>query len=240
VPVAVWARLGSGAAATLGTLSGGVIPLAAGAAVAMNALLFPAAANHSGLLALVLLALAIFDPRVDDEALWARAALRWLTAIVLFSTGLQKVLYGTYFHGEYLAWELAHDPRFLSFLRFVVSAEEVERLRQLASGAAGLGTFRTTDPMLLVASNGAYLGELVLPFALIAGRTRRVAVPAAVGLFLAIEAGAREVFFGVLFVNLVLLFSEQDLNRRLLPVSIGLYLLAFASLMGWMPGWRLN
>ena len=94
--------------------------------------------------------------------------------------------------------------------------------------------------MLLVASNVSYLGELLLPVALVWKRTRAYAVPAAFALFLLIEAGAREIFFGVLFLNLLLLFSERDWIRRGLPLSLALYLLAFASRMGWLPGWNLN
>ena len=216
------------------------MPIMVAAALGMHALLFPAAANHAGLLALVFVVLATFDVARDEEALAARATLRWLTVIVLFSTGLQKVLYGTYFHGDFLAWQLAHDERFLSFLQFTVSGEEIERLRRLADGATDLGTYRSSDPMLLVASNVAYLGELALPFALVWKRTRAWAIPAAFALFILIEAGARELFFGVLFLNLLLLFAEQDWLRRLAPISIALYLAAFASRMGWLPGWNLN
>ena len=192
------------------------------------------------LLALVFVVLATFAIEREEEALDARATLRWLTAIVLFSTGLQKVLYGTYFHGDFLAWQLGHDVRFLSFLQFTVSPDEIARLQALAGGATDAGTYRTSDPMLLLASNVSYLGELALPFLLVWKRTRRAAIPAVIALFVLIEAGAREIFFGVLFLNLLLLFSERDWIRRLAPISVALYLLAFSSRMGWLPGWNLN
>ena len=216
------------------------LPLVAMASLVMHALLFPAAANHAGLLALVFVVLATFDLGDDEEALAARAALRWLTVIVLFSTGLQKVLHGTYFHGDFLAWQLAHDARFLSFLQFTVSADEIARLQALAGGATDVGTYRSSDVMLLIASNVSYLGELLLPIALVWKRTRALAIPAAIALFVLIEAGAREIFFGVLFLNMLGLFAERDWIRRALPLSGVLYLLAFSSRMGWLPGWNLN
>ena len=61
-----------------------------------------------------------------------------------------------------------------------------------------------------------------------------------IALFVLIEAGAREIFFGVLFLNMLGLFAERDWIRRALPLSGVLYLLAFSSRMGWLPGWNLN
>ena len=50
----------------------------------------------------------------------------------------------------------------------------------------------------------------------------------------AIQAGARELFFGLLFTNAMLLFVRSDLNRRLVPlfaaVLVGLALVRFGVL----------
>ncbi len=163
-----------------------------------------------------------------------------MTLIVLFSTGLQKVLYGTYFQGEFLAWKIAHSDRFTTFWQYVVSAEEIDRLRRLAAGAMDAGVYRTQDLALLLASNGSYLAELILPWLLLIRRTRPVAVIVTVVFLVLVEAGAREVFFGVLFVNLVLLFSSRNWVRTLLPASVALYLVSTASQLGLLPDWSLN
>jgi len=102
------------------------------------------------------------------------------------------------------------------------------------------GAYRTSDPLLLLASNTSYLAELVLPWLLLIPRTRSIAIVATVSFLAMVEAGAREVFFGVLFVNLILLFSKKNLNRLLLPVSLLLYLVSVASQTGILPDWGLN
>ena len=45
----------------------------------------------------------------------------------------------------------------------------------------------------------------------------------AIALIAIIESGARELFFGVLFINLVLVFDTADAVRRWLPVTLALY-----------------
>jgi hypothetical protein len=214
--------------------------VAAAMLLLINGLLFPSAANHMMLILLGLLCLAFFDLAKDDEALMALASLRWMTVIVLFSTGLQKVLYGTYFHGEFLTWSIAHTDRFPSLFQYVVSGEEMDRLRRLAAGAKDAGVYRAQGMALLLASNASYLAELILPLMLLLRRTRALAVVATVVFLALVEAGAREVFFGVMFVNLVLLYSERNWVRMLLPVSITLYLVSVASQVGLLPHWGLN
>ena len=214
--------------------------IAAAMVLIIHVLLFPTAANHLMLILLGLLVLAFFDITKDDEALIALASLRWMTLIVLFSTGLQKVLYGTYFQGEFLAWKIAHSDRFTTFWQYAVSAEEIDRLRRLAAGAKDAGVYRTQDLALLLASNASYLAELILPWLLLLRRTRPVALIATVAFLVLVEAGAREVFFGVLFVNLVLLFSSRSWVRALLPASVALYLVSAGSQLGLLPDWNLN
>ena len=125
--------------------------IAAGMVFLIHVLLFPNAANHMMLLLLGLIFLAFFEIDQDDEAVMALASLRWMTLIVLFSTGLQKVFYGTYFQGEFLAWSIAHWDRFADLLWVAGSADEVDRLRRLATGARDAGVYRTQSLALLVA-----------------------------------------------------------------------------------------
>ena len=66
--------------------------------------LFPAVSNHFFLVFYALLLLSIVDLDRPREALLGLQACRFLVVIVLFYSGLQKVLYGTYFHAQLLTW----------------------------------------------------------------------------------------------------------------------------------------
>ena len=68
------------------------------------------------------------------------------------------------------------------------------------------------------------LGELVLPALLLWAPARWWATGATVALFIAIQLGAREVFFGGLMVGLVLLFARGDATARALPWTAAVYL----------------
>lgn len=54
--------------------------------------------------------LAMMNPDREDDALLG-SVLMWMTATVLFYTGLQKVLYGTYFDARFLGFMVAADDR---------------------------------------------------------------------------------------------------------------------------------
>jgi len=57
-------------------------------------------------------------------------------------------------------------------------------------------------------------------------------------LFLAIELGAREMFFGGLMVGLILLFARRDLLARTVPWITGFYLvwLLRTDILQWVTG----
>jgi hypothetical protein len=61
---------------------------------------------------------------------------------------------------------------------------------------------------------------------------------ATIGLFLAIEAGAREIIFGGLMTGLLLLFAERDRVAQALPWIAAVYLLWLLQpeLAGWLAG----
>ena len=58
----------------------------------------------------------IVAPRVQELAV---TALLWLLMIVLFYSGAQKLVYGYYFGGEFLAYVTATEDRFAFFFRHV-------------------------------------------------------------------------------------------------------------------------
>ena len=209
----------------------------------------PNVANHTFLLFLALAALALFPGRSTDERTLALSTLRWLAAIVLFATGVQKLMHGTYFHGEFLAFQIASGERFAALFRWVLPGEEFDRLRALGamhdSGAGvlpvplprGSGPFRFESFAGLLVSNSVYLFEMIAPVLLVIRRTRTVAAVATVLFLAAVELGAREIMFGILFVNLVLLFLRGNWTGRLLPIFLAAYAYLIVVNLGLLPQW---
>ena len=87
-------------------------------------------------------------------------------------------------------------------------------------------------------SNITWLAELILPLGLLWQRTRATAMVMTILLFVAIQLGAREVFFGGMMVGLLLLFSRRDRLARLLPWITGLYVgwLLRLDILRWISG----
>lgn len=200
-------------------------------------LAFPRNANHHWLGLVLLALLTLFAAGRADEDAPLLEGLRWIAVIGLFWAGSQKVLYGYYFGGEFLTYAVARSARFAEFFALFVPADELARVRAIEYGP-GAGPYRIDSPLFVLVSNLAYLPELLLPPLLLWCRTRLVGLTALVVYLFAIEIGAREVFFGLLMLQLLLLFTERDWNRRLLPVFVAftLYLLAMSA--GLLPRWE--
>ncbi len=219
---------------------------------------FPNIANHTFLLFLALLTLSFWDARVGAERELALATLRWITALVLFATGLQKLLHGTYFHGEFLAFNIAHGERFTSLFAWVLPADELQRLKALGVAAGGLapadgfrafetlppapgsGPYRFASLPALAMSNLVWIFELCAPAFLLWRRTRGAAAIAVVVFLAAVESGAYEIMFGVLFVNLMLLFGRANWVGRLFPAFAAFYGYLIGVHLGWFPKWLFN
>jgi hypothetical protein len=180
--------------------------------LALQAQIFPETGNHSFLELWVLFLLVFIGRKTRDEGVVLLATLRWIVAIMLFYTGLQKLLYGTYVDGQFLAAQIMLRPPFAEVFGWFAPAEEIARLQGLQWNRVGAGPIRAEAPLLLLASNAVYLFELAIPGALLWRRTRRPAVVALLLFTLAIQSGAREVFFGGLLVSLGLLFWPRDLH----------------------------
>lgn len=200
---------------------------AVGAAVAMavvTVVLLPNTPNHYPMLTLAFGMLALCDPDDAAEQEIALHGLRWLFLIVLFAAGLQKVLYGLYFHGEYFAYRIATDVTFARPFEWLMPASEIERLRSLGGMVAGAGPYRSTWWPLTLVSNATYWIEMALPIFLLLRRTRNAAIIATLVFFLGMEVAPREVFFGAVAVQMTLLFARRDWNRVLLPLWTVLFI----------------
>lgn len=201
---------------------------------------FPSTSNHFFIEYCCVALLAFCDLSDAGERALALNAARWLMLIVLFWSGVQKVLYGTYFNAAFLGFSVAHKPSFEALFRWLLPADELARLQGLRATSVGAGPYAIASPLALLIANGSYLFEIVAPFLLLWRRTRPWAVLATVGFLVCIELGARELMFGALFVNLLLLFVPRPINRTLLPGFAALYAVLVASRLGLLPRFQFN
>jgi len=194
---------------------------------------FPSTGNHAYLeVVLCLLAAFLSLDRAEEERLYLRAG-RWIAVVILFYSGVQKLAHGYYLHGEYLAFSLG-STAFRPIVGFLLSPAELARLVGF-TGEIGDGSYRVASAPFLAVSNGTWIGEIALAAALCWPRTRAVAVVAALLLLLAIESAAREVFFGLVFANAILLFTWSDRHSRLVPLVVVLLALLALVRLGILP-----
>jgi hypothetical protein len=192
---------------------------------------FPAAGNHAYLELFFCALAAVCDPRDPrDRTLFLRAV-RWMACVVLFASGLQKLVHGYWDRGQYLAFSLGESESFRPVLRPLLPAAEYERLVTLR-GEVGDGPYLVASRLFIGLSNAVYLGEMALAALLLWPRTRALAAVAALTMLLLIEIAAREAFFGLVFANALLLFLPRDLNRRFVPVFAGILLALLLSRAG--------
>ena len=199
---------------------------------------FPFSANHHYFELGVLALGALFDDRREGEAQLLLQSCRWLVATVFFWAGLQKLLYGYYFGGEFLSYAISQEPRFAQIFGPLLPSEEMTRLSSYGRPAPlGAGPYRTTSGALLLVSNATYLLEMGVAIGLFIRRVRPVALCVAIALIVAIEVVALEVFFGLLYLGLITLFARRALNRLLLPVFVAIYAFLLATGLGFVPNW---
>ncbi|MGH7786114.1 MAG: hypothetical protein ACRERC_04560, partial [Candidatus Binatia bacterium] len=196
---------------------------------------FPSTSNHFFIEILCVALLAAFDLESGEERALCLVTLRWVVVLVLFWTGLQKVLYGTYFDGQFLGFSIATRASFADLFQWILPAAEIDRLRGLRPIGVGSGPFAFQSPLGWLVSNGVYVFEIVAPALLLVRRTRPWAAVAVIAFTALIEIGAREFLFGALFVNLLLLFFARPVNRALLPAFALFYVWMIGVRLGWLP-----
>ena len=201
---------------------------------------FPQTANHEFLELICMLLLAGISLETTSERDLLGESLRWVAVIVFFYTGVQKVLYASYFDAQFLGAQVASDERFAFFFRQFLPAAEFERLRSLEGLEVGSGPYRIDSTLAVFLSNATWVLEMVLPVLLLVKRTRSAAAIGSIVFLGAIQFGAREFYFGLLFINLLLLFPIRDWNRRLFPVFVIAYGYMLAVKLGLAPEWFFN
>ena len=199
---------------------------------------FPFAANHHYLELGVLALGALFDDRKEGEAQLLLQSCRWLVVTVLFWAGLQKILYGYYFGGEFLSYAISQEARFAQIFGALIPSDELIRLQSYGRPAPlGAGPYRAESWALVLVSNATYAMEILAAIGLVVRRLRPLALCAAFALIVAIEVAAREVLFGALFLGLISLFARRALNWKLFPMFVGLYAYLLAAGLGIFPTW---
>jgi hypothetical protein len=171
---------------------------------------FPGSANHAYLELFICLLGAFLDVEHPDERRHLLRAARWLACLVLFYSGFAKVVHGYWFHGEMLAHQLKF-AYYRPVLGLVLPGSEFERLVAFTA-QVGDGPYRVQSLPFVLGSNAVYLLEMGLALLLSIRRTRPQAALLALALIAVIEAGAREFFFGLVFGNMILLFTRRDTN----------------------------
>jgi hypothetical protein len=177
---------------------------------------FPGVGNHSYLEFLISALCAFLDIRQREERTLFLRAVRWMTCVVFFYAGLQKLVHGYYFRGELLAYSIGIEA-FKPVLQLLLPHDDYLRLSQY-HGKPGDGPYLVSGWLMLLLSNATYMFEMGLVPLLVWRRTRQFAVVGGLLFLLGIELAAREVFFGLIYINMLLLFCERDVNRRLLAV----------------------
>jgi hypothetical protein len=200
---------------------------------------FPDVANHT-YLEIVVLGLACgLNPSSDEERDLLLQSLRWLTVIVFFYAGLQKLWYGHYFDGRVLAMLAGWSANARTAFELLLPSEEMQRLLSYQT-ADPRGPYLVDSTFFLVLSNLAWMTELLAAALLLVPRTRPVGVLVALSTMVAIEFIARELVFGLLMAALICLFARADLNRRLLPAYLALMAVMLGTRLEWLPAMYWN
>jgi uncharacterized membrane protein YphA (DoxX/SURF4 family) len=177
---------------------------------------FPVSGNHSYLELLLCILCASLNVRDQEERKLFLRAVRWMSCVVFFYAGVQKFVHGYYFRGQLLLYSIGIET-FRPVLQLLLPHADFVRLSQYRF-QAGDGPFLVSSPLIVVLSNATYIIEIGLAVLLLLRRTRPFAVIGAIVFLVCIESAARELFFGLIYINMLLLFLERDVNRRLLGV----------------------
>lgn len=196
---------------------------------------FPFADNHFVLEVLVVVVLAAVGRNGEGETEVLQGVL-WVIAIVLFQTGFQKALHGQYFQGEFLAFMVGRGGRFGDAFAWMLSPVDVEQLAAHDPLRSGAGPYRVDSTVFVVVSNLVWVAEIALAGLLLWTRTRAIAAIVSIAFVLALQLGAREVGFALLFSCLLLSFFENDLGRKVVPFVLVFLVWVVLTAAGVLPG----
>lgn len=165
---------------------------------------FPTTANH-GYATWLLSAFALWMLHMRE---WDRPAglslTRWLGVIIIVWSGAQKLLHGTYDHGEFLAYQVArHAGRFAGPLSVALPDAEMHRL---LSAQLSSKYFQFTSWQGLVLSVAIPCTECILGACLLHEKTRLTAAWISALMVLSIQLVAGEVTFAMVMLVVLATF----------------------------------
>jgi hypothetical protein len=200
----------------------------AAAVLASAFIMFPVMPNHSYTYVLIPLFLVLLDERTPEGASDILACWRWLAVVIVFGAGVQKLRYGQYDQGEFLAFQLVNDSRMTHLRPLLCPGSCMDVL--LARSSSGIG-WEASLPWIpgRILSIGVLVAELALPVLLFFRKTRWWGALTILFTLSSIQIYAREFEFAIALVALMLLFSERPTQRLGLGVCVGLWVVAAIS-----------
>lgn len=197
---------------------------------------FPAAGNHAYLELMLCALCTLIDPDEPDDCRLFLRAVRYVVVLIFVYSGIQKAWHGYYFGGHFLADSMWMET-FRPVLGLLMPADEYARLLALDRNV-GDGPIVVRSLFFVLVSNAVWIVEIALGLMLVVRRTRTLAVAASIAFVAGIEVAAREVFFGFIYVNSLLLFLPGAVHPRLIvptavlmPILIGVLALAHAGVL---------
>lgn len=166
---------------------------------------------------------ALLDADDPDDGPLLRSALCWMGVLVLFHSGLQKLLHGYYFQGETLLTGVAGRDPLAQSLQWLLASGEVQRLMQFRAAVQGAGPFQTESTSFVLVSNALWLVPMVLAALTVFRRTRAFAASAAIAFVVLLNVPAHEIMAGLLLSQLLLLCIPGEWNRRLAWIFVVAY-----------------
>jgi hypothetical protein len=160
-------------------------------------------ANHQVLAPVILAVLALHDAANATSERMALRNIRAIAGAVFFGSGLQKLLYGHYGDGQFLAVFAVTDPRFHDALSYFAPAE-IRRLMAVGVPYEGAGPYAIEWLPALLVTRGTVLAEMAIGILIVIPKTQNVAALLGLAMLLGIELVAHEFTFGIMFANLLL------------------------------------
>ncbi|WP_150106034.1 hypothetical protein [Rubinisphaera brasiliensis] len=167
-------------------------------------------ATSAGLLLISFLQKNAAETSEINLAAWSTILfVRWFVVFFMLWTGINKLLYGTYFRGQYLAALAARPGSFHSFYRFVLTEAEMEAISD-----SPFGPFRFQSWLAIAAANVVYVSEIAAGLMLLIPRFAVWGASATLLILVGIEAAARELVFGTIMLQAVVSYFPKFFLKR--------------------------
>ena len=199
----------------------------------LAAIEFPNTPNHR-LLELVPLGLAgltCSQSAVERRVFFS--FIRTFALVVLFYAGVQKLLLGTYFEGQYLAYKTYATPSFQNVAHLWCSQAELQYFQSLPwPPYAGLTGFKLKTWYGLLISNLTWVLELVLPLLVVFSAKRQVWLVITLLFAARFQLAALEAEFFLMMLILLSLYFNDAHEKKLFGVVAVILAVNFMAFSG--------